>query len=204
MKNNSPFLRLLTPSWVSALFIVIFSVGLTAGVIGVFLANTSDLQQYLTTLQQKDEPKPLTMPGQVLVEDDKPALLTSWPLMLVWGLTGLVVYSLATYAVQAITESVRFRQSLGYVNARPKQAVTEFIEHIILRGLASFIVIILLIVILRKVVPYCILAAHAAASDLVTLNGLEYTFVSAGVMAVSLHVLTIFVRLSLGRTRVVT
>jgi hypothetical protein len=193
---------LLTPSWLSGLVAVVVGLAFSIGVVVVFEANNSSLQQQLLAWQQNQPQKALTTPDQTLPQSDKPTLQGSWPLLLLWSLAGLVIYAIAAAIVRSLARAEELRESLDYVNARPRAMLAETAEHLLLRGIAAVVLIVFLVAFWHQVVPYSITAAHASAADVLSLDGGLYALLSFALIALSIHVQTILLRLALGRARV--
>lgn len=194
-------LKVLTPSWLSGLVAIVISLVLTVGVIVGFSMNNSTVNQQLAAWQQ-DQPEPdRTEPGEYL-ETPKPTLQTTWPLMVVWAVIGLFVYSVAAAIIRSLTRAAELKESLNYVNAKPDIMLKTAVEHLMLRVVAGIVLIVLATVFMQQVVPYAITAAHASASDLVSLTGVLYVLLAFAVTTISLHMQVIFVRLTLGRIRI--
>jgi hypothetical protein len=193
---------LLTPSWLSGLVAIVAGLVVSFGVIIVFSLNNSALQQQLLAWEQTQPRSAMTSPYQNLPENDHPTLKGSWPLLLVWGGVGMLVYAAVAIVLHDLGRAEELRESLNYVNARPQTALATTAEHLLLRLIAFVVLVVVAIFCLRQVIPYCITAADASAADFFSLDGGLYALLSFGPIAVSLHVLTILARLSLGRSRV--
>jgi hypothetical protein len=194
---------LLTPSWISGLVTVVAALVISIGVIIAFEAHSSLLQQHLLSWQQPASAQPvLTQPGQNLTENDHPSLKSTWPLLLIWSLVGLLVYLMVASIVHSANQAEELRESLDYVNARPHAVLASTAEHIVMRVVAVILFIIFAFTIWHQVVPYSIMASHASASDILSLDGGLYELLSFFLIAISLHIETILLRLSLGRARV--
>jgi hypothetical protein len=195
------FNLLLTPSWLSGLIAIGCGLILTIGVITAFNVNNSAVQQQLTKWQQDQPAKPLTTPDQTVTSEGRPKLKDSWPLLVVWSGIGLAVYILMASVVHSLSEAEALRESLGYVNANPKTALEITAGHVALRIVAFAGLIVLARIFYKEIIPYAITAAHASAVDIISITGILYAVLSCAIVIVSIHLLTIFLRLSLGRTR---
>jgi hypothetical protein len=193
---------LLTPSWLSGLVAVVLSLVISVGVIGAFEAHNSLLQQHLLSFQQSKPQRALTKPSDTLPQNDHPSLKTTWPLLLIWSLVGLLVYIMAASIIHSAGQAEDLRESLDYVNARPRAVLASTAEHIALRVVAGGLLISFTWAIWHQVIPYSITAAHASAADVLSVDGGLYALVSFALIAVSLHIDTILLRLTLGRARV--
>jgi hypothetical protein len=193
---------LLTPSWLSGLIAVVAALIISAGVIIAFEVNNSALQQQLIAWEQTKPQPALTQPGQSLPENDHPTLQGSWPLLLLWSLVGLLVYIIVAAFIHDLNRAKELRDSLNYVNARPQAALATTAEHVVLRIIAAAVLVVFAAFSLREIVPYCITAAHASASDFWSVDGGLYALLSFALIAISAHVLAVLLRLALGRPRV--
>jgi hypothetical protein len=192
---------LLSPSWLSGLVVVIIGLVITLGTFITFNFDTSAIQQQLVSWQQNQPERPLTTPYESL-PSSKPTLQNTWPLLLVWGIVGLVVYAVAINVTRALSDAAKLRQTMDYVNALPKAMLEFVVGHIALRVLAVLMAAGLLWLFFKQTIPYSITAAHASAVEPASLNGFVYALLSFAIVVVHLHLIIIFARLATGRPRV--
>ena len=195
---------LLGPSWLSGLLAVAGGLLVTVGVILIFSLHNSGVQQQLTAWQLNKPQRALTTPDQILAENDHPSLSQSWPLIVIWAGAGLAVYVVAAAIVSSLRNAAELRESLDYVNAKPHELLKEAVEHAALMVMAAVLLVLLTLGFIKKVVPYAITAAHAAAGDLLSLSGILYAFLAFAVVVISLHLAAILLRLTTGRLRIFT
>jgi len=191
----------LTPSWFSGLLAVVIGLFITVGVIVVFSLSTSSIQHYLLSWQQS-QAKPVQPVVYNPTVEQKPTIQNSWSLLLVWGVVGLIVYAISTAVIHSLDQARGIKNSLQYVNANPGAIIANAIENIVLRVVAAVALGILLAEFIKKVIPYSITAAHASAVDFFSLSGVLYAFLAFAMIVVSLHLQTVFLRLSLGKVRI--
>lgn len=199
------FGELLAPSWLSAMLAITVGLVITLGVLLAFSFNTSAIQRQLVSWQQSQPQKPqkvLTQPGQIVTTDEKPSLKDSWPLLVVWAGVGLVVYAITAAALHSLSDAEALRESMGYMNAHPDQQLRVAAGHLILRGLALVVLVVLVYLFFKEVIPYSITAAHAAAVELPSLTGGLYALLAFLIIFFSIQFQTIFLRLATGRVRV--
>jgi|GEM_PF-1039499 len=201
-QNQKVISQLLAPSSLSGLLAILIGLVITGGVLIVFATNDSAVQQQLIAWQPHNTPKALTTPSQHLEESDKPTLKGSWPLLIVWSGVGLIVYGIAMAIVRSISSAKELTEELEYVNAKPVLELEIAVEHFIGRFVSATIAIGLCAVFVKQVIPYSITAAHAAAADILSGTGLEYSLLSFAIVVVTLHIITIFSRLAVGRVRI--
>jgi hypothetical protein len=204
-EDKNLFGQLLAPSWLSAMVAIIVGLIITLGVLIAFSVNNSSIQRQLVGWQQSQPEKPqkaLTTPDQIVRSDDKPKLQDSWPLLVVWAGVGLLVYAITAWVIHSLGNAESLRESMGYVNARPREQLRAAAGHLILRGLALAILVILVYLFFHEVIPYSITAAHAGTVELPSTTGGLYALLSFLIIVVSIQMQTIFLRLSTGRVRV--
>ncbi len=192
---------LIRPSWLSGLIAVVVGLVISVGVVVSFEAHNSLLQQHLVSYQDGPQPA-LTVPGQGAPVSSKSGLSSNWPLLLVWSLVGFLVYLMVASIVRFASEAEGLRESLDYVNAKPKSVIASTAEHALLRVTALILLITFTVAIWRQIIPYSITASLAGVSNLASLDGGLYALLSFLLIAVSLHVETVLLRMSLGRARV--
>jgi amino acid transporter len=193
--------KLLQPSWLSGLIAVLAAILVTFGVIVAFNFNNSQIQQQLTSWQNTTAPAALTLPGQSPSSDTTNSLQDTWPLIGFWMIIGLIAYFAVEAAVRGLSEVAEFRRELDYVHARRGALIRSAVEAVFIRLLAAILWIIFIEFFFKRVVPYSILASHATASDPISPVSFVYAALSFSLIALSLHLHTIFLRLMAGRVR---
>ena len=201
-EDNRLLKLLLTPSWLSGLVAVVAGLTISVGVIVAFEAHNSLLQQQLVSWEQTLPQPALTTPGQAVPQSNRPTAQNSWTLLLLWSLVGLLVYGLVATMVHSIARAEGLRESLKYVHANPRTLLASTAQHLLLRSIAAITLAGFAAAFVKQVVPYGITAAHASAADVMSLDGGLYALLSFALIAVSLHLMTILLRLALGRARV--
>lgn len=201
-EDNRLLKLLLTPSWLSCLVAVIAGLTVSVGVIVAFEAHNSLLQQQLVAWEQTLPQPTLTTPGQTVTQDNTPTAKNSWTLLLLWSLVGLLVYGLVATTVHSISRAEGLRESLKYVHANPRTLLASTAQHLLLRLIATITLIGFIAAFFKQVIPYGITAARASAADVISLDGVLYALLSFALIAVSIHLMTILLRLALGRARV--
>lgn len=202
MIKKHPVHRLITPSWLSGITALSVALLLTGGAIIIFMTHAGVLQQHLLVWQQDQRQTALTTPDETLPENDRPSFGTSWPLIIGWGFVGLLIYGLSSYIVHTLQRTFRFNTTLKDMKRQPRHAMETLVEHLLLRIIATVALFGLLIVVVRRIIPYCVLIAHASASDFRSVHGFLYALLSVVVLVLSMHIITIFLRLSLGKIRI--
>lgn len=199
-----PLNIVLRPSWLSGLIAILAGLIVAGGVIIAFTANNSQIQQQILVWQQAapSSNPALTTPGEVLQENDKPTLQGSWPLLIFWSILGLVVYVIAMFVTKSIRDAGAFRESLGYVHADKRRMLLGAAVHIVLRLAIIGLWALFTVMFFKLVIPYAITAAHASAADVISPHGIAYALVSFLVIALSIHLHAVFMRLTFGKARI--
>ena len=112
------------------------------------------------------------------------------------------MYGLVATTVHSIARAEGLRESLKYVHANPRTLLASTAQHLLLRFIAALTLLGFAAAFVKQVVPYGITAAHASAADVKSLDGGLYALLSFALIAVGLHLMTILLRLALGRVRV--
>jgi len=200
--NLQTFLNLVKPSVMSATIAVLAGLVLTGGVLIAFATSNSSVQQQILAWRPQPAQKTLTTPDQTLPENDHPTLKGSWPLLIVWSAIGLAVYAVSVWIIHSLKSAKDLSEEVNYVNAKPKVQLETAFEHFVLRFVSFAILIVLSYLLVKQVVPYSITAAYASSLDIVSGNGLLYAILSFAIVVVTVHLQTIFLRLTFGKVRV--
>ena len=201
-KQHSSSLSLaLSPSWLSGLIAVITGLVVAGGMVLIFTASSSQIQEQLIVWQHPTSTHKLTTPDQVLKENDKQTLQGSWPLLIFWSILGLVVYAVATTIIKSIGNAEAFRESLGYVHAKKLSMLAGAALSITFRLVVIGLWALFAVMFFKRVIPYSITAAHASAADVASVYGITYALLSFLAISLSLHLHTVLMRLSLGKAR---
>jgi hypothetical protein len=194
--------KLLEPSWLSGLIAVLCGLIVTVGIIVAFSYNNSDVQQQIIGWQSTSIPAlSLTLPGEAPPGTTVNSLQNTWPLLGFWMIVGLIVYFVVEAAVRGLNQVAEFRRELGYVNADKDFLVREAIEIVAIRLLAAAFWLFFIELFFKRIIPYSILAGHASAAAPGSAVSFLYALLSFTMIALSLHLQTIFLRLVAGRSR---
>ncbi len=197
--------KLLTPSWLSGLISITAGLIVTAGFIFIFAFNNGTVRQQLISYQNTPSSQPaLTLPGSAPPGNNNNSLQNTWPLIAFWGMIGFVAYFVVEFIVKIIRDAQEFTEELNYVHAKRNVILKTTAEYLLFRVAAAAIWLIFIDVFFKRIIPYSILAANASASDFVSVGGILDALLSFLMIAVSLHVNAIFLRLTLRKPRIFT
>ncbi|HSX36531.1 MAG TPA: hypothetical protein VLG13_00180 [Patescibacteria group bacterium] len=127
--------------------------------------------------------------------------ISNLPLFLFWAGLGVIVYLFATSMWGVLAQAEEFREELEYVHAPRHQLVQNTLLHLALRLAALLAWLGYLELFLRLLLPYCLAAAHVAATTQARLSGIGYAFLSFIVLLIALQAHVIFLRLMFLRER---
>jgi hypothetical protein len=118
-----------------------------------------------------------------------------------WMLVGLVVYVLLTTIGQTVGEASEELGSLRYIHARKELIERHFLLRQAMRASAVLGLFLLGWIVIQLVFPFSVLASRIWLSSLATPINWLYGFLGLVVLALSLHVAIILLRLFLLRPR---
>lgn len=189
------------PSWLSNLVAITIGLGVSVGTLIAFSINNSAIHRQLVSWQQS-QPVEAIYTANKTFEATEPSLVNSWSLFLVWAVIGIGVYLIAASIVRSLGRAEEMRESLEYVHARPGTLLKSTAERIGVRLVSAIMLAVLIKLFFSMVIPYSILVAHASTVDPVSFAGAAYALLSFSIVAFTLHLQVILLRLTLGRTRV--
>lgn len=118
-----------------------------------------------------------------------------------WCLVGLVVYFLLTGAGKTTSVISDTAHQLHYFNARKKQFEQELGLRLIIASIAVLFGLIYSVFFIRTLLPFSVLCGRIGVGSLNTLSGWLYTMAGFAVLALSLHIFIVTLRLLLMRPR---
>jgi hypothetical protein len=197
--NHRLFGLLITPSWLSGLFVLTVSLIITGGVIGITHFSGSNIEAEYSSYQSAKTQHGLL---ETYRTDKLHAIISAAPLMVFWSLIGLVVYLLATNIVGAIQQASEIKSELDYVNADRSKLMRTAGLHFLVRIVVMAAWLPYILFFFHHILPYVITAATVGAS--LTLDSSLYIVLAVVAMASALHLHIILLRLLLLRPRVMS
>jgi hypothetical protein len=202
INENRPELAVLTPSWLSGLIAVTIALVVVAMTVIGLHYRSSDFQ-LLRAAQVENQA--ISYNYQAVNNSfSSNTLLSDLPLLVLWGGVGLVVYSLTMRIVGSYSRAMEFRQELDYVHADRQALIRSAITRALIRLLVLIAWFLYLQFTVHVLLPYVIALAYAGSGSL-DLNLWQETFyLIAGVvlLALTIHLHTVALRLALLKTRV--
>ncbi len=193
---------LLSPSLLSAFISIVLSVGLV-----VFSIVSSHYQGSSTRLlfmkfnadQALQSHNSAQAIGRTL---DSNKLISNLPLLLFWCLVGFVVYMFAINIFGVVQRVAELGDELNnFTNMNRGQIIRESLEKLGIRLVVIVVWIPYILLFFHHIVPYVIELALVASSNLASVTGVGYVVLATVVLAISLHVHTVLLRLLVLRPR---
>ncbi|MDB5164805.1 MAG: hypothetical protein JWL89_431 [Candidatus Saccharibacteria bacterium] len=192
--------QLLTPSWLSGLFVVVISLATVIGTIVASLYRSSDFQ-YLAQLQS-DKPHALANNYQTLNSGvTSNVIISDIPLFILWGGVGLIVYWCTMSLLRAFHKVEDLELEMNYVHANRHDLARQTVGTLMVRIAVLLTWFLYLQLTIHLFVPYAIAVAYAASGALSILYGAAYLLWGIGLLAIILHVHVVLSRLLFLRPR---
>lgn len=176
---------------------------LTGGVIITFSLSHSSFEQYLNNWQQTHAIAGSSTSTES-TELSTPTFGNSWPLIIVWGVVGLVTYAVAASVVRFILQTIAFSKEMDFIHANPRSMIKVTIEHMAMRLVAAALLVALALFFTNQILPYAITASRTSASDVGTFTGLGYAILSFLLTTICTYAGMVLLRLSFGKARLVS
>jgi hypothetical protein len=200
-RSSRSALAYFEPTWVVVLMAVVIGLILSVGIVAAFNYSNS-LHQQLMAIQSPVHAQPqLTQVGEAPPTESN-SILSNVPLLLFYGFIGLVVYIIAVSIVKSLQSVSELRQEMNYVNARPAALRKAFLGNLGVRLGALVGWLLFSEVFVKLVIPYAVVADQAATTEVISLSGLSDIAVAFLIVAVSIYVNAVFVRLVAVRPRI--
>jgi len=118
-----------------------------------------------------------------------------------WMLIGLITYMLLYGLSRGAQSAAEDVEEAGYANTNKKALLRNIGRRLALRLIVFIAWWVYIIFFVKILLPFSILAARIGAGNLPTLGGWLYGLLGLAVLAISLHIHVIFVRLLVLRVR---
>jgi len=201
MRRRAADGQLLLPSWGSLVASLVFSLAVVIGTVLALYYQASDFRQ-LRSLQQAQASSVTQNYQQVGDGLEHNTFVSNIPLLVFWGVVGMIVYSFVMSLLRAVENAVELEQEMHYVHPNHALRRLAFIR-LALRVGAAVALFLYLKVTLKIIVPYVIALVYAGtAPEGVWVNSV-YMVSALVVMAACLHGYVILARLLTLRARLV-
>lgn len=205
--NNNNKIRkltlLLTPSWVSGLLIAVFSVAVVGS--AYFKATTTygPLQEGFQGLQMIGRTVLYPPYHAVTHTLSVNSFASKLPLLLFWALVGAVVYLVAVRLSAGFSKTAAISQTMTYTNVGRSGLIRSLATSFVIRLVAIFAWFVFWTLFVKIIVPFVLIKAADAAAKTPP-SSISSVFAAFSVLALSLHMHTVFIRLIALRARLFT
>lgn len=196
------FEDLLLPSWFSGFAAVTIGVLLVAGTI-VLTVFGDTVQQSLLGLQHVYTQS--SVGAKVSTISDNFAsntYLNNVLLFLLWGSVGLMVYSVVQGIVSELSRANSLVQELRFAQVDRRSILREALLRETVKVLAFVTWWVIFRYAIFKLTPFTIATAHTSATHLANVADWGYSLLAIVLCVLTVHVLTVLMRLSFLRARV--
>lgn len=191
----------LRPSWLSAFVAVLVGCGVIGGTILLTHVGGTVRQSLLGLHGAYDKTSFGNSVGALNARLTNSALLNNALLFLLWGSVGLVVYSIVQGGMAELKGANALLRQLKYVNSDRRGILIHAGGRAAVRIVAFGLWWVLLRLLIYKLFPYAIVAAHTTAFHFASPSDWERCVLAAAGCMVSIQGLAALARLSMLRPR---
>jgi len=193
------------PSWLSAVLCVFVSLAVIAGGIALDQYRNSPLhQQFLVWRTSAATSSYATTLNAEFTSDRVQSVTSVASTFAFWFFVGFLTYSIVYGIYEAVHTAREFGGQLGFVHLSRGRYIWDTVLKISTRLSALVLWFAYILLFVRGIVPLTLAAIHVAATNPISLSGLEFSLGAFTALAVSLHIHVVLIRLVLLRTRVFT
>jgi hypothetical protein len=192
--SNRSLYLLVSPSWLSGLLTVVGALALIAATL---IATQFPRSNVWELLQTRPEQSQAVNDNYQVINDgfSLNSFISNIPLMIFWAFIGMLVYSLVINLINAYQHAADIKQEMGYVNIDRHKLVHEVVVRFAVQVAVLILWLCFIVLTLKLLLPYSIAAVqYAAGSDKLT-DIIFYNVMAFAIMAVSLHLHAVFLRL---------
>jgi len=194
---------LITPSWLSLLVSVCCALGLVIGVIFASNYQGTSYQQQVAEIRANQVNAQFSNDDAEFNGLEGNTIVDVLPLLVMWGVIGIVIYFFAVAIVQSLQRAAEFKSELGYVNASRDDMFRMAIFHLAIRIVVAGLWLIFILLFFNQIVPYAVNSVLAASAvGLVNLEGLLYLSLATVSIIVGMYIYTILLRLLFLKPRI--
>lgn len=192
-ESHSSYL-LITPSWLSGVIAVI---GAIAVVVATIVATQFPGSSYWEILQTQSVAEPTVSRNYETVNNNLEvnSFVSSMPLFIFWAGVGVMVYAFAANIFNIFQKAAIFKEEMEFVNMNRRQLIYEALLKLGLRVLFFVIWLIFVQLTLKIFIPYGVAATQYASQIDSSFTGLVYLLLALAIVAVTLHIHAVLLRL---------
>ena len=191
---------ILTPSWVSGLLITVFSLAVVGAAYFKAATTNGPLQEGFQGLQMISRAVFYPLYHAVTNTLSVNSFASNLPLLLFWAVVGAVVYLVAVRVSAGFSETAALEQTMTYTNVGRGSLIRSLAITFIIRLVTIFVWFVFWALFVKAIVPFVLSKAVVAAAE-TSPSSLISFLIAFGVLVVSLHAHTVFIRLIALRAR---
>lgn len=194
IKHTGDIDQLVSPSWLSGLFVVVASLIIVLGSIGLLYYHSSNLH----LLHVPNDSHQATVTDNYQTIDDRfspDVILSDIPLFIFWGGVGIAAYALTMSLVTALHSAAEVHEELDYVNSNRQQLLRFAGERFAIRLSALVAWFIYLRYTQHVLMPYAVALGFAGTTIGGWFQGAGYVLGAIGISVFVLHIHVVLVRL---------
>ncbi len=192
------FVLLLIPSWLSGIIAVIAGVGVAVGTIVLAHYRGSSVQVDFLRYRSGGTVSDFETVSSGLQANK---LIANLPLLMFWGLVGLVVYLFAINIIEVVKNTAQLTEELGYAHVNRRRLVWDAAKRLLVRLLVIALWVPYILFFFHRLLPYCISNMTLASAKLPSFPGLMHTLLVVVIMVLAIHAHTVLLRLLFLRPR---
>lgn len=202
--GDKRWLRLLiTPSWMSLLVSACCALGLVIGVIFASNYQGTSYQQQVSEIRAQQINAQFSNDDAEFNGLEGNTFMDIAPLLVMWGVIGIVIYFFAVAIVQSLQHAAEFKTELGYVNASRDEMFRTALLHLGIRIVVAGLWLLFILLFFNQIVPYAVNSVLAASAiGLLSLEGLLYLLLATVSIIVGMYIYTILLRLLFLKPRI--
>lgn len=192
-ESRSSYL-LITPSWLSG---VIAGIGAIGVVVATIVATQFPGSSFWEILQTQAVSEPTVSQNYEVVNNNLEvnSFVSSLPLFAFWAGVGVMIYAFAANIFNIFQRAAIFKEEMDFINMNRRQLVYEAVLKFGLR-IAFFVAWLIFVQLTLKIfIPYSVAATQYASQIDNALTGLVYIIMALAIMAVTLHLHAVLLRL---------
>ncbi len=200
LNRRNAFYQMLLPSWLSGLVTVTLSLAVVLGSAALAHYQGSTLQ-FLVALHNSQNHSVQSSYQTVGNNLSASSFISNVPLFIFWGAVGGVAYLFLSNVVNGLYKAKQLRQEMDYVHADSQALLRQAAIHLVVRLGVLLVWFVHIKLTLHVFLPYILAVTYAGAGALNLLVTVGYFVLAISVLAVSLHVHVVLLRLLLLRSR---
>ena len=189
---------LLLPSWLSGSLTTLIGLGFCIGTIFLARYQSSSVRLYFINYRADQLSGTYHHLSNTLLGN---SFVGNLPLLVFWGLVGLVVYMFAANLVSTARHAAELKKELNYVHANRHSILWRPVELLSVRLVVLGVWALYIMVFFQQILPYCVAASIVGAGQFNAVYDSLYALTAVVIMIVALHLHVVLLRMLLLKPR---